>query len=214
MSLQTSFMRPVCSAVAGFLGVMLIVMVFGLANKMGVIDGDLTKRTIGLAIGVMLVIIGNYLPKLRPLNWVRANSNSTANERLSGWILLLTGIVWIAFFTFAPLSQARHVSSLIAISALTMIAVNWTRLARKAFSDVRRQSVGTSFGELRGLLVGPRKIVGYLLFAFFFVVITSCVKFLIDEEQLTNKLTSWMLCVFGILYAGLFALLESMRARK
>jgi hypothetical protein len=211
MSLQTSSMRPVCSAVAGFLGVVLVVMMFGLANKIGIIDTDLTKRGIGLAIGLMLVIIGNYLPKLRPLNWTRANASSIANERLSGWILVLTGIAWIAFFTFAPLGQARHVSSLIAISALTMIALNWTRLVRKAFFDVRRQGDGTSFREL---LAGPGKIIGYLLFAFFFVVITSCVKFLIDEKQLTDNLTSWMLLVFGILYAGLFAILESTRARK
>jgi hypothetical protein len=211
MSLQTSSMRPVCSAVAGFLVVALIVMGLGLANKLGVIDGDLTKRAIGLAIGLMLVTIGNYLPKLRPMNWTRANANSTPNERLSGWILVLTGIAWIAIFSFAPLSQARHVSSLIAISALTMISLNWTRQARKAFFDVRRQSEGTC---LRESPAGPRKIVGYLLFAFYFVVVTSCVKFLIDEKQLTDKLTSWMLLVFGVLYAGFFAILESARVRK
>jgi hypothetical protein len=211
MRLRSPSMRPVCSAVIGFLGVALVALVFGLANKVGVIDSDLTRRAIGLAIGFMVLVIGNYLPKLRPLNWAPVNANPTANERLSGWILVLTGISWIAFFAFAPLSQARHVSSLIGISAVTMIAVNWTRLIRKAFFGVRRRGKGMSFREL---LAGPRKIVGYLLFAFFFVVVSCCVKFLIDEEQLTNKLMSWMLCVFGILYAGLFALLESTRSRK
>jgi hypothetical protein len=57
-------------------------------------------------------------------------------------------------------------------------------------------------------------MIGYLLFAFFFVVITACVKFLIVEKQFADQVTSWMLVVFCMLYAGLFAVLEYQHARK
>src|SRR5271167_775157 len=209
MTMQTPSMRPVCSAVAGFLGVTLIAFAFATANEAGIIGSVVTKRAIGLAIGLMVVIVGNSLPKMRPFR--SASAGAAANERLAGWILVLAGTAWIALFAFAPLNQARHHSALIGISALVMIAVNWTRLVRKAFFGVRSRSEGAGFHEL---LAGPRRIIGYLLFAFFFVVVTACVKFLIDEKQLADKLTSWMLFAFCMLYAGFFAILEYRHARK
>jgi len=209
MTMQTPSMRPVCSAVAGFLGVTLIAFAFATANEAGIIGSVVTKRAIGLAIGLMVVIVGNSLPKMRPFR--SASAGAAANERLAGWILVLAGTAWIALFAFAPLNQARHLSALIGISALVMIAVNWTRLVRKAFSGVRPQGEGANFREL---LAGPRRIIGYLLFTFFFLVVTTCVKFLIDEQQLADQLTSWMLCVFCMLYGVFFAILEHRRARK
>jgi hypothetical protein len=212
MKVQARSVRPICSAVAGFLGVTLIAMSFGLADKMGVIDSVIAKRAIGVSIGLMLAVIGNFVPKLRPLNSSRVQANSTAIERLSGWTLVLVGCGWIALFVFAPLNQARYAAALIGIGAVAAIAVIWTWSALRTIFDIRRESEGTAISF--AIPAGPRRLISYLLFAFFFVVITACVKFLIAEKHLADQLTSWMLFVFGMLYAGLFAILEHQHARK
>jgi hypothetical protein len=204
--------RPVCSAVSGFLGVTLIALALGLANKVGIIDADVAKRGIGLAIGLMTVVIGNYLPKLRALAWARANAGSTATERMSGWMLVMTGIAWIALFSFVPLSQARHVSAMIGISALTIIFVNWAWQARGGLFLIRKEQEGSTISSVQ--TTGNHRIVGYLLFAFFYAFVTACVKFLIENKQLADELTSWMLVAFGMLYAALFAVLEYRHASK
>ena len=212
MHIQNSHMRPICSAVIGFLGVIVIAAAFGLADKMGVVETVVAKRGIGFAIGLMLVVIGNSWPKLRPLRSSRPKAGATASERLSGWILVLAGTCWIALFAFAPLDQAGHVAALIGIGAVTMIAVNWTWLARRTFFGGRSENEGTAIPV--AIPAGPRRIIGYLLFAFFFVVITACIKFLILEKQLADQLTSWMLFAFCMSYACLFAVLEYRHARK
>ncbi len=212
MNVRACSVRPICSAVAGFLGVTLIAMFFGLAYKMGVIDSAIAKRAIGLTIGFMLVVIGNFLPKLRPLHSSRAKANSTAIERLAGWILVLVGCGWISLFMFAPLNQARFAAALIGIGAVIWITVIWTWFARRTIFSIRRGNVGTSIPF--AVPAGPRRIISYLLFAFFFVVITARVKFLFAEKHLADQLTSWMLFVFGMLYAGLFAIPEYRHARK
>jgi hypothetical protein len=212
MNIQARTVRPICSAVVGFLGVTLIAMSFGLADSMGVIDAIAAKRGIGFSIGLMLVVVGNFLPKLRPLHLSRATANSAAIERLSGWTLVLAGCGWIALFAFAPLIQARYAAALIGIAAVTLIAVNWIRLARRTILRIRKVNERTANPFV--VLAGPRRLVGYLLFAFFFVVITACVKFLVTEKHLADQLTSWMLFVFGMLYAGLFAVLEYRQTRK
>src|SRR5277367_3106393 len=126
----SSYPRPICSAVIGFLGVSFLAMTFALANEVGVLDDDVTRRAIGLVIGLMIVVIGNFLPKLRPLHSSSSQASAAASERLSGWILVLAGSAWLASFALAPLNQARHVAALIGLCAVTFIAVNLVRLAR------------------------------------------------------------------------------------
>jgi hypothetical protein len=212
MNTQAPSIRPICSAVVGFLGVTLIAMAIGLADKLGVIDTVVAKRAIGFSIGLMLVVIGNSLPKLRPLHSSRAMVSFSASERRSGWALVLAGCAWIALFAFAPLNQARYVAALIGIGAVTLIAVNWTWLARRTLFGVRREKEETAVPV--AIAARPRRIIGYLLFAFFFVVITACVKFLIVERQFADKVASWLLFFFGVLYAGMFAVLEHRHARR
>jgi hypothetical protein len=198
--------------VVGFLGVTLLAMAIGLADKMGVIDSAVAKRAIGFAIGLMLVVVGNSLPKLRPFHSSRAKVNSTASERLSGWALVVAGSAWIALFAFAPPNLARQLAAVIGITTVTLIAVNWTWVARRTFFGVRTENERTAIPV--AISAGPRRMIGYLLFAFFFVIITACVKFLIVEKPLADQVALWMLFFFYVLYAGLFAILEYGHARK
>jgi hypothetical protein len=113
MNMQAPSIRPICSAVVALLGVTLIAMAIGLADKMGVIDTIVARRAIGFAIGLMLMVVGNSLSKMRPLH----SSRATASERLSGWVLVRAGNAWIALFAFAPLNLARYVAALTGMRA-------------------------------------------------------------------------------------------------
>ena len=96
------------------------------AKGMGFLEAGAARRAIGLLIGVMALVIRNFLPKLRPLNSPHANpAKGMAAERSAGWILVLAGTAYIALFLFAQLDQAGRLSSVIGISALVAIAANW-----------------------------------------------------------------------------------------
>ena len=50
-----------------FLALMILAGASDVARRLGWIDGLAEKRAIGLVIGAMALVIGNYLPKIRPL---------------------------------------------------------------------------------------------------------------------------------------------------
>ncbi|WP_339872102.1 hypothetical protein [uncultured Brevundimonas sp.] len=71
-----------------------------IAKETGQIDGVMAKRGVGALLGLIMVVTGNFLPKLIfPLN--RAAPVGAA-ERLCGWILVLTGLALVAAFVILP----------------------------------------------------------------------------------------------------------------
>ena len=59
----------------------------------------------GLIIGAVIIVMGNFLPKTRPLNAPGVNppGPAAAAERFAGWTLFVVGIAYIALFALAPL---------------------------------------------------------------------------------------------------------------
>jgi len=213
MNTQTPFTRPVKTAVLSFIGLTAVAMAFAAARKMGVIEPAVATRAIGLVIGLMVVVTGNLLPKMRPLNSPRGNpAKVTAAERFAGWILVLAGIAYLALFLFAPLDQALPVSSIIGMGALVVIAANWMWLARGALFRGRQKAEGTV--ALSERAAEKRKLVIWLLFAFFYVVATACVAFLFGQKPWVHELALWMVVGFGMIYAALYAVLESKRSAE
>ena len=104
MSRQMTCTRSSARAVVAFVSLVGIVTAVAAAKGMGFLEAAAARRGIGMLIGVMALVIGNFLPKLRPLKSPDANpAKGMAAERFAGWILVLAGIVYIALFTFAPL---------------------------------------------------------------------------------------------------------------
>jgi len=81
-------------------------------------------RTIGAALGAVLMLSGNFLPKmaepLAPLSRYRTRRKSAT--RLTGWLFTLAGIGVIAIFLFAPLSDAPLAASALAVGAFAASA--------------------------------------------------------------------------------------------
>lgn len=187
--------RPVKTAVFGFLGLVLAAAALALAGRAGLLQAVTAKRGLGLIVGALAIVIGNFLPKLRLLagDPIRA----AAAERLAGWMLVLTGIAQVALFTFAPLDQARLASSVLGISAMVAIAASWAGLLfLRNHATVPREQ---------------RRIMGFLLVSFFYVFANACVVFLTDDRTV-REIISWANVVLGLLFAVLFAVATSKRS--
>lgn len=181
-------------ATAGFLGLMVAVMALTAAMKAGLIDITVMRRTTGLILGAAAILVGNVLPKVRPLALLTGDAKrSSAAERFAGWMLVLAGAVYIGAFLFAPVPDARRISSIAGVAALVLIAVSWTSLA--FFGN--EPPVSPAAAE-------PRRVMLWLVFAFFYVFATACFGALFG-------LAWWGVVVFWLAYGALSALIDRRR---
>lgn len=200
MELKTHIASPVRSAVVGFLVLVAIAMAMALARAIGLVDVSVEQRVLGLVIGAMIVVTGNFLPKMRPLNLGRGNpARTTAAELLAGWVLVLAGLAYIALFIFAPVNQARHFSSVIGIGAIGIIAVDWIWLALYMLFATPKPADDTS--EMGRRLTRKRKTAILLLVAFFYVLATASVTFFFYDTPWGHQIGSWSIVVFSSIYA-------------
>jgi len=190
--MSTRFDRPVKFAVSGFLGLFLAAVAVALASKAGILEAATAKRGLGAIVGALAIVVGNFLPKLRLLSGDPLRT--AAAERLAGWMLVLTGIADIALFLFAPLEQAKLVAAVLGISAMAAIAVSWA---------------GVLFARSQAAVASEkRRMMGFLLVAFFYVFANACVVFLTDDRRVRDLL-SWVNVGIGIVFAILFAVMTS-----
>lgn len=94
------------------------------ANKVfGWIDSEITTRGVMALIGLMLITIGNSMPKQQdgpPSQTVREVAARQSITRVGGWSMMLGGLVWVAFWTFAPRGLAE-IGSIAAVGAATLV---------------------------------------------------------------------------------------------
>lgn len=211
---HTIYTRPIKAVVFGFLGFAAAAAALAIAQKLGVIDAAVVKRAMGLIIGVMVVVIGNFLPKIRPLNapGVNPEKATAVAERFAGWMLVLAGVAYVALFAFAPLEQARSVSSVLGIGAMVLIAANWAWLVRGALFSRRGASDETE--DERKYAARKRRLMVPLLFAFFYAFATACAVFLLHDRRQIEEVTWWMFLGFWMIYAALMVVLEPRRCAR
>ncbi len=125
---QSAPHRKIEAAIVGIL--IAGVMGFAVAKETGVIDGYLAKRSIGVIFGLMLVLMGNFLPKItRPMSAQASNpAKAMAAERFAGRVFVLGGIAYAAVWIFGPQESAPLISSLTGLGAFGLAAANWLRL--------------------------------------------------------------------------------------
>jgi hypothetical protein len=98
------------------------------------VDGSFSDRGIGVVMGVMLVIIGNGIPKtLDPLRSMRHAAQLQALQRFSGRAFVLAGLGYAIVSIVAPLQYASAIATLIVATCLAVVATRYLRLiARRA----------------------------------------------------------------------------------
>jgi hypothetical protein len=208
MSTQIVYTRPVKMMVLGFLGFAAAAAGLAFAQRFGLIDAPFLKRAMGLAIGAMVIITGNFLPKARPLNAPGVNppGSAAAAERFSGWILFVVGLAYIALFALAPLDQARRISAILGIGAMIYVAASWGWMLHGALRGGQEELIAD-----RQRAYKNRRLILPLLLAFFYALATASMVFLLHNRQLIQEIGWWMFLGFWLLYAGLMVRLDRKR---
>jgi hypothetical protein len=111
-----------------------------IAHKVfGWIDSETTTRGIMVLMGVMLVTVGNGMPKQQegpPSQTVRDIVVRQSITRVGGWAMMLGGLIWIGLWAFAPRDVAE-VGSIAAVGTavvVMMVYAIWRILAHRRSS--------------------------------------------------------------------------------
>ena len=80
-----------------------------LAKELGLFDGDLTERIIGVNMGLMLMVMGNYMPKKATSSCsscTEKRKKSQDTQRFVGWTLAIGGLLYSLVWLFIDLNKA------------------------------------------------------------------------------------------------------------
>ena len=107
-----------------------------IADAFGLFGGVEIERALGIGAGVLLVLLGNTMPKvLSPLTAKRcAPSQVQAIQRFTGWLFVLAGLASIASWLFQPIEQAQIWSMIATAAALVLVVLRnaWAFVARSS----------------------------------------------------------------------------------
>jgi hypothetical protein len=117
---------PIRSLAISIAAVLAAVVAVGVGRRMGMLEPELAKRLGVVVFGIMLAVLGNYMPKF-VVPW--STPAAVAARRFAGWVFVLAGAAYVAVCLFAPMPQAVIVPSVIGISAFVLSGVNWMRTA-------------------------------------------------------------------------------------
>jgi hypothetical protein len=71
------------------------------ARRLGYMDGDSVTRLVVAANGLMLIWMGNRIPKA-----ISPGACGQQAKRVAGWSMVLSGLVYTALWVFAPIQVA------------------------------------------------------------------------------------------------------------
>jgi hypothetical protein len=108
-------------------GVQLVgALMLTLANKVfGWIDNETATRGVMVLIGLMLMTIGNGMPKQQegpPSQTVQDIAVRQSITRVGGWMMMLGGLIWVGLWAFAPRDLAE-VGSIAAVGTTTLVMI-------------------------------------------------------------------------------------------
>jgi hypothetical protein len=190
-----------------FLALAAVMAATAMASRSGLIDATITFRILGVCLGLMAVVTGNFLPKLRPLGARTLDiERVAAAERRAGWMLVLMGLALVGLFVFAPPVLARRISSVVALGGVGLIELDWIWTAWTA-----RSSPGEPARSQDATARERRRIAGWLLFGLAYVLVTASLKYLTSDSPRFRQLGMWSVLGFSIAYSLFYALLDFRR---
>ena len=98
---------------------------------MGADGDDISRRAFGIAMGMVLVVIGNFIPKrLEPvLEKSISPERLQSLQRFGGWIFVLGGLGYAGAWLVLPIQQADTVSTLLVATSVVLVAGRWGLLS-------------------------------------------------------------------------------------
>jgi hypothetical protein len=98
-------------------------LAFAIALKIGLADETLRDRVQGLLMGLVLVAMGNFVPKLVPS--LAANRCSPARtqaaKRFAGWTFVLAGLAYAGAWIFLTPANARNAAIITCAFGATLV---------------------------------------------------------------------------------------------
>lgn len=98
---------------------------FAIAKKTGMLDPDIAKRGAAAMIGLVLVVTGNFVPKLRLFQPPDGAAGASAVDRFAGWTFVICGAAFVAVWLFAPIGKAMLASPLIGVGGFLVVLARW-----------------------------------------------------------------------------------------
>ena len=118
----------------------------------------------------------------------------------------MVGIVYLALFAFAPLDQARKISSILALGAMIYVVASWGWMLPGALLGGGEEAPAD---RLRA--AEKRRLIVPLLFAFFYALATASAVFLLHSRRQIEEVGWWMSLGYWLLYAALMVVLDRER---
>ena len=114
------------------------------AKELSLVDGDMTKRFVGVMLGVVLILMGNVMPKkLAPLDSQGARAAKTqATQRFVGWLFVVAGLLYAAVWMVVDLEQTAVATMLtFPVACLVIVVVRMVYVRATTASNGNEHSV-------------------------------------------------------------------------
>lgn len=93
--------KDVMNSLAWGVGIVVLALAATGARKLGYIDGDMVNRIVLGATGLMVAAFGNRIPKT-----FTPSAGARKAQRVAGWSMVLSGLVYAGLWAFAPFQTA------------------------------------------------------------------------------------------------------------
>lgn len=122
--------KEVVSSLAWGIGIVVLALVASLARKLGYVDSDTVTRLVIAATGLMIAAFGNRMPKA-----FVPSQRARQVQRVGGWSLVLSGIVYAGLWAFAPM-QVAVVAGTAVVAAGLVVTVGYCLWLRSRIKRV------------------------------------------------------------------------------
>lgn len=124
--IQETDPRPAFTTMIAALGVCFIaVCALGLGKLTGTLDPLVARRGVGAVLGLILVVTGNFVPKLHMFQPAADAVHSDEIDRFAGWTFVASGLAIAALFLFAPADKMMVASPLVGLAGFLAVLTRW-----------------------------------------------------------------------------------------
>lgn len=128
-------MKRLLAAILGAVTIIAAALILKYLTSIGYIEDEWSKRLMRISLGILLVVIGNMIPKsAEPLSSGCCEpSREQSLRRLTGWTFVFAGLGFSTVWLFAPIEVASTVTTYIVIASFSLVIVPfvWSIIKRK-----------------------------------------------------------------------------------
>ena len=127
---QRSLLAMAPAIVAG----VVVVMALGVGKLTGMLDPLLARRGVGAMVGLLLMVTGNFVPKLRLFQSALGAADRDHLDRFAGWLFVVCGLAVTAIFLWAPSDHLFIVAPVVILGGFLAVFTRWLRSKGKPSS--------------------------------------------------------------------------------